>query len=318
MLLAVTAVGVVLHVTIRDAWGWPSCMVFYALPRPLLAGCALASAGLMRQAAGRLQCLIVAHGLGLCFWTLAADCAWHVPHVSPRTDASWRVASWNASHLPRGRAVAAEVMRTWKADVIGLVEAGPTDAAALAEWRRLLPGYSVESPRSGALLIARGDIALGPVATIYRQSEAMPAIVQINGVAGQIVLVDITSEITHCRIGPLAGLSEYLDGFAEPPQIVMGDFNTPTDSLGFQRMGRTYRSGFTSRGWGYRPTWPIVCPVLELDYIWLRSDVAVQACRHGWTAASDHRPVVADVTIATTGSIFLNSSFRRKSQRTGA
>ena len=98
------------------------------------------------------------------------------------------------------------MIRSWNADLVGLVEAGPGDEVSLEAWRTLLPGYTVISPREGMLWIVRGTVECGPLQTIYRQSDALPATMTIEGRTVKVVLVDITSEITHNRRGPNAEL----------------------------------------------------------------------------------------------------------------
>jgi vancomycin resistance protein VanJ len=52
---------------------------------------------------------------------------------------------------------------------------------------------------------------------------------------------------------------------------------------------------------GYRPTWPMPLPVLTLDQMWSNPGFVVESAQGVWTTCSDHRPIIADVTIATTG-----------------
>lgn len=292
-------ISAIWHFTIRDAWDWPWCFLYYGAARPVLLGATCFAWALVRRRARRLSRVAGVSCLALAGWILGADCVWNWGDVPPPDAGALRIVTWNAAHLPRGRGVAAQVIRSWNADLIGVVEAGSSDDASLAEWRSLLPEYTVIAPRVGMLWIVRGTVEAGPLKTIYRQSDALPATASIKGQAVPVVLVDITSEITHNRRGPNAGLCTFLKEQPELPAIVMGDFNTPADTRWFAELKQLMRNAFAEHGVGYRPTWPIVWPSLELDYLWVSPRVTVHRCWHGWTFASDHRPVLADVTIVT-------------------
>ncbi|HVJ67010.1 MAG TPA: endonuclease/exonuclease/phosphatase family protein, partial [Caulifigura sp.] len=83
-------------------------------------------------------------------------------------------------------------------------------------------------------------------------------------------------------------------GLRKNPVIIIGDFNTPMDSvhLGLLRnMGLT--EAFESAGSGYQPTWPVPCPVLSLDQIWLDPRLQPISCSRHWSWRSDHAAAVA-------------------------
>ncbi len=80
------------------------------------------------------------------------------------------------------------------------------------------------------------------------------------------------------------------------PLLVMGDFNTPP-------AGRIYGSlagdlqdcfGKAGRGWGF--TYPTERPLLRIDHIFASPHWDVERCWVGGEG-SDHRPVIADVTL---------------------
>lgn len=307
LMLALVAVGTLLQLTLRDAWEFPSSAFFYVLPRPVLAALAWLATGLARKLTRR-ELLVALTVATVCLgWTLRGDMRWTKPTAVAADGRSLRVAVWNAAHLPRGRAVAAAWIQKWDADIVGVVEAGPTYPGDVDDWMRLLPGYEVVSPRLQSLVIARGNIQLHEVVKLAYDSEAMPATVTLDGIPVEVMLVDIFSSVQYGRSRPLRKLFQVLEETSRPAHLVMGDFNTPPESVWLDPMRRQYRSVFDAAGVGYRPTWPCPIPSLQLDYIWASPAVTVDACRHGWTAASDHRPVFATVRIATTPPPFPDS-----------
>ncbi len=307
LMLGLISVGVLLHLTVRDAWEWPTSTLFYALPRPLLAIASLLAAGLARRLSQR------EFGVSLCVaailwgWVGYRDVRWTSPKVVSSDERPLRIVLWNAAHLARGRAVVAASLQKWDADLIGIVEAGPTGKRDLEDWKRLLPGYEIASPQSQSLILARGKIELHDKVSLGEDSDAMPATVTLHEQTFDIVLVDLLSNVRLSRAAPLRQLVRTLDDAPTRPQIVMGDFNTPPESVGFDPLRRQYRDAFDVAGVGYRPTWPFPVPLLKLDYVWVGSNIIVERCEHLWTTASDHKPVIVSVRIATTPTALPNS-----------
>ncbi|HET6425194.1 MAG TPA: endonuclease/exonuclease/phosphatase family protein [Planctomycetaceae bacterium] len=298
-LLLVSAVGVGLHFLLRDAWQAPTAVVFYALPRPLLTAFTILAALAARRLSRREFRLTVVAASACLLWTLSHDVRWSAG-TGTSSVPTLRIALWNAAHLPRGVRAAAEIIRTWDADVIGVVEAGTTYELEQVEWRRELADYHVVCPRPQMLLISRGPIHDVEVKSIGRHSEVALARIEHGAEHVHVAVVDIVSHLSYGRAEPLRNLTQILEERPTAPHVVMGDFNTPPESVWFDTLRARYRSAFEVAGRGYRPTWPVPIPMLQLDFLWVRDDVTVNACRHGWTSASDHRPVIADVKIATT------------------
>lgn len=299
-MLGIVGLGVVLHLTIRDAFGWPTSTVFYGLPRPLLAILGVLAAGLARRLTRREFVLSACLAVILVAWVCYSDVHWMKPTVAKPEQQPLRIVVWNTAHLARGRVVVAEAVRKFEADLIGIVEGGRTSPADLEEWKRLLPGYEVASPQNEALILAKGPIIAHPKVSLGDDSTAMPATVTIGGQTFEIVLVDLLSNVFRSRSEPIRNLARLLDEAPRRPQIVMGDFNTPPESLAFRSLRQQYRDTFDAVGVGYRPTWPGPIALLKLDYIWVGPATKAVSCEHVWTTVSDHKPVIVSVIIDTT------------------
>lgn len=297
--LVLAGVGAVLvvHLLVRDAWPQPWCTLFYATPRPLLL---LATSGvwlLVRKPVPRLGAVAAGLSLLLLGWVLGADCAWNSSSGAVPEGSVWKIVTWNAAHLPRGREVAAETILGWNADLIGVVEAGPIHEATLGEWRELLPGYELTSPAPGMLWIAKGTLESTAGQRLSPRSEVGAVTATRDGESLPSVLVSLTSDPRRQRQQPFQQLQDFLTTLSEEPVLILGDFNTPADSVWWTELRRTHRNAFAEAGHGHRATWPTVFPVLELDYLWVSSRVRVIRCWQGWTWASDHQPVVAEIVV---------------------
>lgn len=112
------------------------------------------------------------------------------------------------------------------------------------------------------------------------------------------LLVDFTATYNKSRRPAFDRLFQIIDAYAEKPLLVIGDFNTPSDSAHFDRLRTRLKSAFESSGSGYAATWPMPLPVLELDHIWYNKHLRVLRCEHPTSLYSDHRAVVADIDFA--------------------
>jgi endonuclease/exonuclease/phosphatase (EEP) superfamily protein YafD len=299
-LLSLAAFGALLHFTLRDAWQWPTAAVYYALPRPILALLTSLAAFAARRLSTR-ECRIALFAALACLvWTVSVECRWPPRLTRKPLTPPWRIVEWNAAHLPRGVRTAADVIRKWDADVIGIVEAGTTYQLELEEWERALPDYHIVCPRPQMLLISPHEIRDVEVISIGRHSDVAVARIERGTEVLNVALVDIISNLGYGRSEPLRRLAQVVETRDSPPHVVMGDFNTPPESVWFAPLRQQYRLAFEVAGTGNRATWPVPVPVLQLDYLWISANVFVAKCHHGWTTASDHRPVMADVTIDTT------------------
>jgi endonuclease/exonuclease/phosphatase family metal-dependent hydrolase len=92
----------------------------------------------------------------------------------------------------------------------------------------------------------------------------------------------------ECRKGEAAG---------RPYDLVLGDFNTPSRSLGFDELEALgYRlAGRSARGW--RATFPAWLPVYDIDHVWLQSGIRLASCVFFNGPNTDHRGQVVRVLL---------------------
>jgi endonuclease/exonuclease/phosphatase (EEP) superfamily protein YafD len=79
------------------------------------------------------------------------------------------------------------------------------------------------------------------------------------------------------------------------PVLLLGDFNTPTESATFRRVWARYTDAFTAAGWGWGYTFRSRRVAVRIDHILLGPGFR---CERSWVAVnvgSPHRPVLADV-----------------------
>jgi vancomycin resistance protein VanJ len=187
-------------------------------------------------------------------------------------------------------------LKSFNPSVIGLVEADQEHEVDLDEWKRHFPEYEVVGTSFGGLIAVKGKVVSHQLHHLASASFCEQFDVRVDQNDFAVLLVDITSDFRKSRQRPLLALATLANDLADRPVVIMGDFNTPDDSIWLASLQEHHREAFRERGTGYAATWPMPLPVLTLDQVWVNEFVEVSRCVHHWTIDSDHRPVVSDVS----------------------
>jgi vancomycin resistance protein VanJ len=282
-------VGAMVHSTMRDAWTATS-LIFYATPWPVLA-----LAGLWLSWRWRhfrrvwIAPLIMALG-ALAIW-IAKD--WQVRPPS-HADKDLRVVHWNVARPVLRLPYVVRQLRAYDADIIAIAEAMPKTNSTMTRWQTEFPDYKPVFAFGEMLCLVRGELqhqqsgVLGP-ASFYTALD-----VTIKGRACTILQVDLIATPWRSRRLPLQQLATLVAARSDRSLIVLGDFNTPRDSVLFAPLRAHVTHAWEQAGIGCAETWPMPVPILSLDHIWLGGLQAVR-CEHSVSCWSDHRPVVVDV-----------------------
>ena len=289
---ALLAVGVLLQLTIRDRLPFPVAALYYGLPRPLLVVLAVAAAVSARPP-GRWRFLAAAAVLA--GWTAYRDFAWNPPRDSG--GAAETVVFWNVGHDLMDDVAVVDGFLETSPLVVGLVETGDLEPQWLDAWRTRHPDYTFVQTQHTILMAVRAPVTDQGYSELGRNSHAAWADFSINGTAFRAVVVDIAANPWISRREPLTQLQQMLDSWRDRQVILMGDFNTPDDSVWFTGIQKNYRETFRAAGSGYVPTWPWPAPVLKLDQIWVPKTMRVRRSWQTYTWRSDHRALWAELSL---------------------
>ncbi|MCA8996237.1 MAG: endonuclease/exonuclease/phosphatase family protein [Planctomycetaceae bacterium] len=282
-----TIVGTALRLTIQDVVPVVATL-FYATPISILFFGACWSGVVSWRQQGRFTAEWGLFAAILLFWWISTD--WRRQESADVPENAAKVLFWNvARHDDLTRA--ADYLRTTDADIIGLVEVKGSAKDRRQFWNEQLPAYDVSILGGGIQLLTKGTSGEAVVHHLHRNSEARELQVTVRGNVITCFVVDIESDLIRSRKTALNNLAELANGHSGEPTLLMGDFNTPPESVHFRGLKAHHRLGFDGAGSGYRPTWPVPIPLLKLDQIWVNEQLELLECQQGWSIASDHRPI---------------------------
>lgn len=286
--VALAIVGFIVRLTVRDRV--PLIATFYyALPGVVQGGLLMAAAaawGWGRKWRLALPYLVAA--VALLVW-------WHATLYFSNghgQQARPRVVFWNIARGRLGYELIVEELKRNDPDVIALVEAGRKDD--LPFWMKQFPEYRRSDFSGGVLIFVRGSIE-DQLYIKFDSGRCKSARVSAGGVSFRFVVVDLVSNPLSWRKKPLRELEAILNRWKDEPLVVVGDFNTPADSVFFDSWREKLKHGFETAGQGYFATWPSPLPVQAIDHVWLGRSLKSNQCRLIDTLLSDHRLIEFDL-----------------------
>lgn len=128
--------------------------------------------------------------------------------------------------------------------------------------------------------------------------RVMQAIVAAPGGDVRVLVVDGESHPRHDRtprLHAVAQICREAERLGKPIDLIAGDFNAVGRSIGFDAIAD---AGFVSAGHsgaGWRATWPAICPLYDIDHVWIESAWSILAVERFTNRASDHRGLVTRI-----------------------
>jgi endonuclease/exonuclease/phosphatase family metal-dependent hydrolase len=286
--------GVLIRLSVKDSQHFIG-LIYYALPLPvLMTGSLLAMLLAWSRQRWKTGMFWMAMAGLLVPWWIQHD--WKsarrpepAGHMPPVTVMFWNVA--RQSNLEP----ALQLIRQTRPQILGLAELTGSPRERSNTLKQQLPGYDVSILGSNLYLLIQGTSGITETLEMGGSSVARRIPVHLQGHDLDIVIVDIDSHLARPRRPAIQQLAEFARPRQAKPVLIMGDFNLPADSVHFRFLQESFRQLFASAGQGSAPTWPVPVPVLELDQIWISDGLKPVSCRHLWSWASDHRPVLGTV-----------------------
>ena len=292
--------GLLLRFTVQDQYH-PLAIAYYLTPIPTLplwcfvAGCLWGrprNDQPSRNRISRMRLSLIASLVFVC-WTLQTE---YVVRATPPRDDESRFVFWNSARVEMGVDRLADRLKGWEPHVIGLVEANGFYKKTVEKWRNAMPDYEIAPTHFGGLVAIKGTIRRQINHNLSPSSWCDQFDVTVGTDDFTLLLVDISANINLSRRQPLLDLANLTKRLDDRPVIIMGDFNTPDDSVLLNPLREICQQAFRQKGYGYAATWPMPLPVLTLDQVWTNRHVEVSRCEHHWSIYSDHRPVTSRIS----------------------
>ena len=268
-------------------------LIFYATPWPVLTALAfvLAAYALGRHHRARSLALTLVFAGCAATWLQRS----FVRGESTPARSALRIVYWNAAHPGPRRAQRVRYLQALQADVIVVGESNVYTSNIPQEWREGFPGR-VLTQRAGFLLITPEEPVSIEKGRLDDRGDYVIARVMVKERALTLLAVDFETRLTENRARPFARLDELIAAHRDEPLVVMGDFNTPRESVHFDSWRREMREPFATAGRGFVETWPLPVPILSLDQMWLGGRWRAVRCKLGWSLQSDHRAIITDIS----------------------
>ena len=280
-----TLAGIAVRLTLQDRF--PIISVFYyatPLPLVLFGSVTMTVVSIVEKRHANLAfwlCLTIP----IAIWWLKAD--WQFSAKSPSDD-DIIVLFANTSHNTSPRRLI-QLIQGSKPDIIGLAE---THTDSKQFWESSVPGYQIVFEKTTLKLLSKKPMGNGVSFEIGHGTVLRECPVNVNGNAILCQIVDFTSNPFISRKPMLDRLTEMGAERTHDNLLIMGDFNTPADSIHFEPLRRQHQNLFEATGNGYQPTWPNLFPVLALDQMWINEKLEPISCEHHFLTDSDHLAVV--------------------------
>jgi len=115
--------------------------------------------------------------------------------------------------------------------------------------------------------------------------------ITLDNIKRKLLIADISASPFINKEKPLTAILEFSE--AQNIDFLIGDFNTPYESVHFKNYHKNFNS-FHTYGNGFTATWPYGIPLLELDQIWLNKKHQPVILIKEQYSKSDHKLLVAE------------------------
>lgn len=291
--------------TVRDSSSAISTLIFYTSPLILLSLGAFVVFVLSWKVHWRriaVIWLLLSILTGTWCWKTQFRRDTNENRVSKQDQSTKRVLFWNIGDRLWGMEHVINELHQLDPDLIGLVEAGADTAEMKQFWKQTFPDHPYQVVQNGFVFLSRlpiEDTSAGRLADMghYLRFRLQPE--QSGRKEPTVFLVDIYSKVLRSRKAALKELADQASQLDQQPVLILGDFNTPGDSVHFDPLKKNFKNSLEFAGDGYLATWPLPMPVLDLDGIWVNPFIELHHAENRWTWVSDHRPVFIEISFKT-------------------
>lgn len=274
----------IINISIKDTFYWSS-LIFYAFPKPIIIVFSIIIIFLFRRSK-----IKVITGTGITLFFLATWLFSSYRFISNEEiiekGTQNSIVFWNA----RKQNDFIDAFEGLEAipEVLIIVEYDRTKKHSLAQIKERYPDYHFTRVINKIGVMSKNE-AVKQVA-IYRHQDQKSFMfefeVTLKNEIYHLYVLDITADLTKFRKQPVQYFYRKIE--KRPNTILVGDFNTPYESVHFDLYKTHFNHAFTLKGDGFRETWFWNIPLLSLDHIWVSKDITIKESHKISTWKSDH------------------------------
>jgi endonuclease/exonuclease/phosphatase family metal-dependent hydrolase len=230
-----------------------------------------------------------------------------------------RVLTYNIFAGSRGLDGLAETMAQANADLIALqeVDVGTRRSGRVDEAARLgaalkmehvfVPHFDYQGGEFGLALLSRFPIVRSERVRVKGSTlSLLDATVRTprGDVRAIVVHFTVTADTRRQAATDAARLAEATAAHAlaaatTGPVLVLGDMNDVSGSAAYAVFAKDLQDSCELKGEGAVKTWNSAYPVKRIDYVWASGAFTVESCKTVQSTASDHFPVLAELSLSS-------------------
>lgn|GEM_PF-1710565 len=276
-----------IHFVLKDRF-FPLSIIFYGSPLIIIIGTTLFLVVLFYKKKIYRYTLLITSALLIFIWFNNYYYQTNTKHQENNS----KILYWNLAkkkQLPIRHIL--EKANTYQPEILAFVEAPQKTLKNLDELKKVLPNYNFKTLKGAMLVASKGDIKLLNLEYVDDSHKANLIEIKFNSKTIKFILADLTANLLVNKKKPMT----FISGFAknEAVDFIVGDFNTPYESVYFKAFKNDFNSFHTYNN-GLTATWPLGIPLLELDHIWLSNKHQPIQLHKFYNKASDHALLIAE------------------------
>jgi endonuclease/exonuclease/phosphatase (EEP) superfamily protein YafD len=260
-----------IHFVIKEHNFWSS-VYFYAFPLPVIIVVVLFLSVILTKK-GRRYNLVIASIL-LVVWLIGSFKV-HIPDTINKSDLE--VVFWNVA---RDNTFETAIKESGDVpDIMVLVELENNN---IEEFQEKYPNYYFYKSEKQIFIFSKSPIVIESETT----SKHGTSVINFKTKGINFYVVDAQGSLEVPRAWGLKFINEQIKKTENT--IILGDFNTPFESVFLKQIKRNFNHAFSKKGNGFKETWFYNLPLLSLDYIWVSKDLKILKTQKLFTTESDH------------------------------
>ncbi len=271
ILRLVIAIALIIHFGFKDYFYWSS-LIFYAFPLPVILGFSLLLIFLEVKLYRGITIII-----SIIIAILWLSESYRFNNAYEESDKGFEVVFWNAFHSRNFQDAFEE--NNGLPDVFVMVE---SDSVDVEEISKNHPEYYFFKSETNISIFSKTVIE--GINQVVSKNGTTVLNFKTSGIS--FYAVDLSPNLFNFRKHELEYILSQIKN--EARTIVVGDFNTPLNSVHFKKFKEDFDHALYKKGRGFVETWFWNIPILSLDHIWVSKDLEALNANKIKTIKSDH------------------------------